>query len=98
MKEKKQDRMRNLPVSRLMLKMGIPMILSMTLQALYNIVDSAFVTNMSGEGVGQQAINALTYAFPVQIFIIAISIGTGVGDGDRSGRRLPAGAGLSLPL
>lgn len=81
MKEKKQDRMRNLPVSRLMLKMGIPMILSMMLQALYNIVDSAFVTNMPGEGVGQKALIALTYAFPVQIFIIAISIGA------RRGRR-----------
>lgn len=49
---KEKNRMRNLPVSKLMLKMGIPMILSMMLQALYNIVDSAFVTNMPGEGVG----------------------------------------------
>ena len=106
MKEKKQDQMRNLPVSKLMLKMGIPMILSMMLQALYNIVDSAFVTSMPGEGVGQQALNALTYAFPVQIFMIAISIGTGVGvnalvsrylgEGDREKASLTAGNGIFL--
>ena len=64
-------------VSRLMLSMGIPMIISMVLQAFYNIVDSAFVSNMK-EG-GEAAINALTLAFPVQMLMVAVSIGTGVG-------------------
>lgn len=64
-------------VSRLMLSMGIPMILSMMLQALYNIVDSAFVANIPEQG--EMALNALTLAFPVQMLMIAISIGTGVG-------------------
>ncbi|MBQ9206917.1 MAG: MATE family efflux transporter [Treponema sp.] len=65
------------PVKRLMLKMGIPMILSMMLQAFYNIVDSAFVSNMKTGG--ELALNALTLAFPIQILMIAFSIGTGVG-------------------
>lgn len=48
----------------------------MMLQALYNIVDSAFVSNMEG---GEQALNALTLAFPVQMLMVAVGIGTGVG-------------------
>lgn len=66
-----------MPVNRLMLNMGIPMIVSMMLQAVYNIVDSAFVANM--EGTGEQALNALTLAFPVQMLMVAVGIGTGVG-------------------
>ena len=57
--------------------MGIPMILSMALQAVYNIVDSAFVGNMK---VGSEAaLNALTLVFPVQMLMVAVAIGTGVG-------------------
>ena len=56
--------------------MGIPIIISMMLQALYNIVDSAFVSNMEG---GEQALNALTLAFPIQMLMVAVGIGTGVG-------------------
>lgn len=52
-------------------------IVSMVLQALYNVVDSVFVTNM--QGTGALANEALTIAFPVQIMIIAIGVGTGVG-------------------
>lgn len=66
-----------LPVKRLMLSMGIPMIVSMVLQAVYNIVDSAFVSNMA-QG-GEDALNALTLAFPMQILMVAVGIGTGVG-------------------
>ena len=69
--------METMPVGRLMLSMGMPIILSMVLQALYNIVDSTFVSNMSNNG--EAALNALTLAFPVQILMIAIGIGTGVG-------------------
>ena len=72
-----QNPLASLPVKSLMLKMGIPMILSMALQAFYNIVDSAFVSNMA-EG-GEMALNALTLAFPVQILMVAVGIGTGVG-------------------
>ena len=71
------NRMADMPVNKLMLSMGIPMIISMVLQAVYNIVDSAFVANMQESG--EAAINALTLVFPVQMFMVAIGIGTGVG-------------------
>lgn len=71
------NKMGVMPVPKLMLNMGIPMVLSMMLQAVYNIVDSAFVSNMPGSG--EAALNALTLAFPVQMMMVAIGIGTGVG-------------------
>lgn len=78
MSEKKEmSKLGTMPVNKLMLSMGIPMILSMMLQAVYNIVDSAFVSNMK-EG-GEEALNALTLAFPIQMLMVAIGIGTGVG-------------------
>lgn len=77
MEQAKQSKMAQAPVGRLMLGMGIPMIISMMLQAVYNIVDSAFVSNMPENG--ELALNALTLAFPVQMLMVAVSIGTGVG-------------------
>ena len=74
---KRDNKMASMPVNKLMLSMGIPMILSMALQAVYNIVDSAFVSNMKGNG--EAALNALTLAFPIQMLMVAIAIGTGVG-------------------
>ena len=65
------------PVKKLMISMGVPMIISMVLQAVYNIVDSAFVSNMQQNG--EAALNALTLAFPLQILMVAVGIGTGVG-------------------
>ena len=71
------NKMKDMPVNKLMIQMGIPMILSMALQAVYNIVDSAFVGNMK---VGSEAaLNALTLVFPVQMLMVAVGIGTGVG-------------------
>ena len=71
------NRMKEMPVKKLMVQMGVPMILSMALQAVYNIVDSAFVGNMS---VGSEAaLNALTLVFPVQMLMVAVGVGTGVG-------------------
>ena len=71
------NKMKDMPVNELMIRMGIPMILSMALQAVYNIVDSAFVGNMR---VGSEAaLNALTLVFPVQMLMVAVGIGTGVG-------------------
>lgn len=71
------NKMACMPVKKLMLSMGVPMILSMVLQAVYNIVDSAFVSNMAVGG--EEALNALTLAFPMQMLMVAIGIGTGVG-------------------
>ena len=73
----KNNKMAYMPVGKLMLSMGIPMIVSMVLQAVYNIVDSAFVSNMAENG--EAALNALTLAFPMQILMVAMGIGTGVG-------------------
>ena len=71
------NKMKDMPVNKLMIRMGIPMILSMALQEVYNIVDSAFVGNMK---VGSEAaLNALTLVFPVQMLMVAAAIGTGVG-------------------
>ena len=71
------NKMAEMPIKKLMLSMGIPMIISMVLQAVYNIVDSAFVSNMPNGG--EDALNALTLAFPLQILMVAVGIGTGVG-------------------
>lgn len=73
----KTNRLGAMPVNKLMLSLGIPMIISMMLQALYNIVDSAFVSNIPDNG--ETALNALTLAFPVQMLMVAVSIGTGIG-------------------
>ena len=83
------NKMKNMPVNKLMIQMGIPMILSMALQAVYNIVDSAFVGNMR---VGSEsALNALTLVFPVQMLMVAIGIGTGVGTNALLARTLGQG-------
>ena len=105
-KIKEKDKMEILPVKSLMLRMGLPMILSMVLQAVYNIVDSAFVSNM--EDNGELALNALTLAFPLQMLIVAIGIGTGVGvnvlvakslgEGNRNYADKAAGNGVFLAV
>lgn len=77
MKEERKNKMAIAPMNKLILKMGLPMIISMVLQALYNVIDSIFVANMGTKGA--IANQALTYAFPIQIMIIAIGVGTGVG-------------------
>lgn len=83
------NKMKDMPVRRLMVQMGIPMILSMALQAVYNIVDSAFVGNMK---VGSEAaLNALTLVFPVQMLMVAVGIGTGVGTNALLARTLGQG-------
>lgn len=75
--DNKNEKMAVAPIKRLMLSMGIPMIVSMVMQALYNIVDSAFISNMAQDG--ESALNALTLSFPFQMLMVAIGIGTGIG-------------------
>ena len=84
-----RNRMKEMSVNKLMVQMGIPMILSMALQAVYNIVDSAFVGNMK-EG-SEAALNALTLVFPVQMLMVAVGIGTGVGTNALLARTLGQG-------
>ena len=100
------SKMGSMPVPKLMLATGIPMILSMVLQAVYNIIDSAFVSNMAENG--EAALNALTLAFPMQMLMVAIGIGTGVGtnvllskrlgQGNKEGASRVAGNGIFLAL
>ena len=77
MRQEAESKLGSVPVNKLLLGMGIPMILSMMLQAVYNIVDSAFVSNMPQNG--EASLNALTLAFPIQMLMVAVAIGTGVG-------------------
>lgn len=81
--EEKINKMGTEPISKLMIAMGLPMILSMVVQAFYNIVDSYFVSAMPDTaqvtGIGDYAMNALTLAFPIQMLMVAIGVGTGVG-------------------
>ena len=70
----KENKMGVMPMGRLILSMSVPMILSMLVQALYNVVDSVFVARYS-----QDALAALSYAFPAQQLMIGVATGTGVG-------------------
>ncbi len=72
--EPKENKMGVMPIKKLLVTMAAPMILSMLVQALYNIVDSAFVSRIS-----QDALTAISLAFPMQNLMIAVATGTGVG-------------------
>lgn len=73
----KRNRMQTERIPKLLVVMWLPVVIPMVLQAVYNIVDSAFVSNMATGG--EAALGALALAFPVQMLTVAISIGTGVG-------------------
>ena len=71
---RKENKMGVMPIPKLLISMSLPMIFSMLIQALYNVVDSMFVAQLS-----EDALTAVSLTFPVQNLIIAISVGTGVG-------------------
>lgn len=66
-----ENKMGVMPVGRLLLTMSVPMMISMLVQALYNIVDSMFVAKLS-----ESALTAVSLAFPVQNLMIAVGTGT----------------------
>ena len=72
----KENKMGVMPVKKLIITMSLPMMISMIVQALYNIVDSVFVSWLDTESL---AMAALTLAFPIQSLMIAVGSGTGVG-------------------
>ena len=96
-----ENKMGVMPVGRLLLTMSLPMMISMLVQALYNVVDSYFVAKLS-----QDALNAVSLSFPIQNLMIAVSVGTGVGlnallsrnlgEKDFEGANQAAGNGLFL--
>ncbi len=96
-----ENKMGVMPVNKLLISMALPMMISMLVQALYNIVDSMFVAQIS-----ENALTAVSLAFPAQNLMIAVGTGTGVGInalvsrslGERNGERanLIANNGLLL--
>ena len=70
----KENKMGVLPVNKLLLSMSVPIMISMLVQAFYNIVDSMFVAQVS-----ENALTAVSLAFPIQQLLVAIGVGTGVG-------------------
>jgi len=99
--EPRENKMGVMPVGKLLMNMALPMILSMLVQALYNIVDSIYVSRIS-----ESAVTALSLAFPVQNIQIGFATGIGVGvnsllskslgEGNRKAANQAAGNGLVL--
>ena len=69
-----ENKMGVMPIKKLLINMSLPIMVSMLVTALYNVVDSIFVARVS-----EDALTAVSLAFPVQSFMIAIAAGTGVG-------------------
>ncbi|MDO5401270.1 MAG: MATE family efflux transporter [Eubacteriales bacterium] len=102
-KELQANKMGVMPVGKLLANMALPVIISMFVQALYNVVDSIYVSQVS-----ESAVTALSLAFPVQNVQVGFSVGIGVGinsllskklgEGDREGANRAAGNGLVLML
>ena len=74
MEQTKENKMGVMPVNRLLITMSLPMMVSMLVQALYNIVDSIFVSR-----INENALTAVSLAFPIQSLMISVAVGTSVG-------------------
>jgi len=74
MKAQSENKMGVMPIDKLLISMSLPMMISMLVQALYNIVDSIFVSR-----INEYALRAVSLAFPIQSLMIAVSVGTAVG-------------------
>lgn len=72
-----------MPINRLLVSMSLPIMFSMLILALYNVVDSIFVSRLS-----EDALTAVSLAFPVQAMMVAVGVGTGVGINALLARRL----------
>ena len=70
----KENKMGTMPIGKLLMSMSTPMMISMLVQAFYNVVDSVFVSRL-----GEDALNAVSLAFPLQQLMIAVCGGTAVG-------------------
>ena len=81
----KENKLGTMPISKLIINMSLPIIISMLVQALYNIVDSVFVSR-----VCEQALTAVSLAFPAQNLMIGLATGTAVGVNALMGRALGA--------
>ncbi len=85
---RKENKMGVMPMNRLIWSMSLPMMLSMLTQALYNIVDSLYLSRIPE--IGEQALSAVSLAFPAQTLMIAFGVGTSVGTASLLSRSLGA--------
>lgn len=74
MEQRRENKMGVMPVNKLLISMSLPMMISMLVQALYNIVDSIFVSRLC-----EDALTAVSMAFPMQNLLISVAVGIGVG-------------------
>nr|HUM56921.1 MATE family efflux transporter [Bacillota bacterium] len=81
-RSEKENKMGVMPVGKLIVTMSWPAILSMMIQATYNVVDSIFVARVS-----EKALTAVTLIFPAQMLIIAVGVGTAIGVNSLIARR-----------
>ena len=89
--EVKQNKMGTMPVGKLLFTMSLPMVISMLVQALYNVVDSIFVARITtaiGPNGVNNALTAVGLAYPIQFLMIAFAVGTAVGMNSLMSRRL----------
>ena len=99
----RDNKMRTMPVGKLLFTMALPLAISMLVQAFYNVVDSVYVSRIS-----ESAVTALSLAFPVQNLMIGFATGVGVGmnallskslgEGNRERANKAAGNGILLSL
>lgn len=82
----RKNKMGTEPILKLIIKMSLPAMFSMLVQALYNIVDSIFVAQIS-----EEALTAVSLVFPIQVLLTAVAIGTGIGVNSLISRRLGEG-------
>ena len=80
---KTENKMGTMPMTKLILSMSLPAIFSMTILAMYNVVDSIFIGNYD-----QNGLNAISLAFPLQLLLIAASVGTAIGVNSLVARKL----------
>lgn len=83
MENRKENKMGTVPIPKLLVSMSVPIMASMLIQALYNVVDSIFVAQVS-----EDALTAVSLAFPVQVMMIAVAVGTAIGINALLSRRL----------
>jgi len=84
-RDKSVTKMDTMPIGRLVMSMSWPAMLSMVIQACYNVVDTYFVSM-----IGEKSLTAITLIFPIQMLMIAVSVGTGIGINSLIARRLGA--------
>ena len=80
---RQENKMGTMPMLRLILSMSLPAMFSMTIMAMYNVVDSIFIGNYD-----QAGLTAISLAYPLQLFLIAASVGTAIGVNSLVSRKL----------